>query len=204
MFVLARLRDSVRLTPQQMRHGMRDAVFASLSSKYCNRVLPSVGLVVAVRDILETGDAVVHPGREGTAHVSAVFRAIVFRPFPGEVLEGAVRSASPEGVRVSLSFFDDVLVPPRLVRALGQEDAMRFEAAEQVWCWHYGAERLFMDVGLSVRVRVEADAFDEAPPSKRLPAGAVSPEATPRSPPYRVTASVSEDGLGLTQWWRHC
>lgn len=219
MFVLARLRESVRLTPQQMAHGLADALSASLSAKYCNRVIPRVGLVIAVRDVLEAGEPVVHAGRDGVAHVRVVFRAVVFRPIAGEVLEGVVRSASAEGVRVSLGFFDDVLVPPRLMRAGADGEEMRFEAAEQVWCWSYGGETLFMDVGWAVRVRVESEVFDETPPPRRMP-GVMSPPggsgvsaipadvadvyAAPRPAPYRIFASVSEDGLGLTHWWRNC
>ena len=39
------------------------------------------------------------------------FRALVFRPFRGEVLEGKISDANGAGLRVSLDFFDDVFIP---------------------------------------------------------------------------------------------
>jgi DNA-directed RNA polymerase III subunit RPC8 len=42
---------------------------------------------------------------------------IVFRPFVGEVLTGKIAGSSTEGVRVSMGFFDDIIIPPSLIRS---------------------------------------------------------------------------------------
>lgn len=39
------------------------------------------------------------------------FRMVVFRPFIGEVLVGKIASSSPNGIRVTLQFFDDIVIP---------------------------------------------------------------------------------------------
>jgi DNA-directed RNA polymerase subunit E'/Rpb7 len=39
-----------------------------------------------------------------------VFRYVVFQPFPGEVLEGVIARSGPEGITVSMHFFQDVTV----------------------------------------------------------------------------------------------
>ena len=41
---------------------------------------------------------------------------MVFRPFVGEVLVGRVAQSSEGGLRVSLGFFDDIIVPSYLLQ----------------------------------------------------------------------------------------
>lgn len=41
---------------------------------------------------------------------------MVFRPFVGEVLVGRVAQSSEGGLRVSLGFFDDIIVPSFLLQ----------------------------------------------------------------------------------------
>ncbi|PIO31602.1 hypothetical protein AB205_0102750, partial [Aquarana catesbeiana] len=44
--------------------------------------------------------------------VSVHFRYVVFHPFLDEILMGKIKGCSPEGVHVSLGFFDDIVIPP--------------------------------------------------------------------------------------------
>jgi DNA-directed RNA polymerase III subunit RPC8 len=39
---------------------------------------------------------------------------VVFRPFVGEVIVGRIFSISKTGIRVTLDFFDDIVLPPHL------------------------------------------------------------------------------------------
>ena len=39
----------------------------------------------------------------------------VFRPFIGEVLSGRIMTATHEGIRISLEFFDDIQIPKNLI-----------------------------------------------------------------------------------------
>ena len=61
------------------------------------------------------GDALIYPG-SGCAHTEVTFRMIVFRPFIGEIIVGKVRSCSRQGIKVSLEFFEDILIPPYLMQ----------------------------------------------------------------------------------------
>lgn len=148
-------------------------------------------------------------------HIVVKFRLIVFRPFIGEVIEGKVRSSSEEGIHVSLGFFDDILIPPTCV----QPDTT-FDPAEQVWTWSYQGTKMFLDTGELIRVRVLQEHFEErAPVPKETLMAAVRAASTmaasepaplvvedtaagQQTAPYRLTASIAEDGLGLVRWWQ--
>lgn len=138
---------------------------------------------------------------------------VVFRPFVGEVLEGRVRSCSQEGIRITMGFFDDVLVPPSCLQA-----NTLFDPTEQVWAWHYEDTKMFIDVGETIRFRVSGEKFEEAPPLAKealmaprtaggeavaLPASNMEGDVgTKQFAPYRLVGSIAEDGLGLARWWR--
>lgn len=83
-----------------------------LDRAYVDKVIPSLGLVVTLYDVVAIGPGLVHPS-DGGAHHTVTFRVVVFRPFPGETLLGRVLAQDEhEGVRVSLGFFDDLIIPP--------------------------------------------------------------------------------------------
>lgn len=72
---------------------------------------------------------------------------------------------------------------------------------------------MFLDTGESVRIRILSEQFTETAPlqkdalmAARATALADVPMAStevvsPSVAPYKLLASVSEDGLGLTRWW---
>ena len=67
-------------------HG--EAITAALNEKYPNRVVPQLGLCIALYDVVAVGEAQIHPG-SAAHHTHVEFRLVVFRPFVGEVLEGS-------------------------------------------------------------------------------------------------------------------
>jgi DNA-directed RNA polymerase III subunit RPC8 len=142
------------------------------------------------------------------------FRLIVFRPFVGEVLVGRIRSCSEEGISVSLTFFDDIFIPAHCLQT-----GTTFNLEERLWVWNYDGNELFMDLDEKIRFRVLTESFAEvAPVQKEALLAAVANklngsgslteadqqlalESVPTVPPYKIIASVAEDGLGLLSWW---
>lgn len=138
------------------------------------------------------------------------------RPLEGEVLMGKIRQCTPEGVHVSLGFFDDILIPGNCL-----QPGSLFDATEQVWVWNYGESQLFMDLGEEIRFRLlEQHFIEEAPVRKEVlmaakiaamnpggvPAAAVNVVEQDEEPlleqsPFRLVGSIAEDGLGLVSWW---
>ncbi|XP_029060858.1 DNA-directed RNA polymerase III subunit RPC8 isoform X1 [Monodon monoceros] len=111
MFVLVEMVDTVRIPPWQFERKLNDSIAEELNKKLANKVVYNVGLCICLFDITKLEDAYVFPG-DGASHTKVHFRYVVFHPFLDEVLIGSIKGCSPEGVHVSLGFFDDILIPP--------------------------------------------------------------------------------------------
>ncbi|EDL04551.1 polymerase (RNA) III (DNA directed) polypeptide H, isoform CRA_e [Mus musculus] len=113
MFVLVEMVDTVRIPPWQFERKLNDSIAEELNKKLANKVVYNVGLCICLFDITKLEDAYVFPG-DGASHTKVHFRYVVFHPFLDEILIGKIKGCSPEGVHVSLGFFDDILIPPDL------------------------------------------------------------------------------------------
>ncbi|KAI0295400.1 polymerase III polypeptide H [Multifurca ochricompacta] len=187
------------------------ALINEINKKYANRVFHNLGLCICVFDIAEAGEGKVRYG-DGFLWYTVVFRLTVFRPFPSEVILAKVKSSDEDGIQLSVGFFEDMWIP---LVYLPQPCA--FDPNERAYFWlpsseatstHYElldspvAERLYIDQGEIVRVRVEKDEFweDEPGPPKATDGVLISGDA--RGVPYKVTCSIGEQGLGPTTWWK--
>ncbi|CAD7081260.1 unnamed protein product [Hermetia illucens] len=205
MFVLAELKDTIRIAPEQFHLKLSEAVRDEINRKLANKVLLNVGLCIALKDIVKLGDSIILPG-DGASHTEVIFRYIVFRPTVGDVITGKIRSCSREGVHITLGFFDDILIPPTAL-----QHPSRFEEAEQAWVWEYPLENgeghdLFMDIGEPIKFRVSREIFEESspigPPDQAESASTSASQTTADvKTPYRIIAAINESGLGVLSWW---
>uniref|UniRef100_A0A2M4BXX3 DNA-directed RNA polymerase III subunit RPC8 n=1 Tax=Anopheles marajoara TaxID=58244 RepID=A0A2M4BXX3_9DIPT len=217
MFVLAELKDNVRIAPELFRLKLPEAIKEQINRKLANKVLLNVGLCIALKDIVKLGDSIILPG-DGASHTEVHFRYIVFRPMVGDVITGKIRSCSREGVHITLGFFDDILIPPSAL-----QHPSRYEETEQAWVWEYPLEDgnthdLYMDIGESIKFRVSGEVFEESspigPPDQEVPSGSggsgagtgggpgsANPAQESNKTPYRIVAAINESGLGLLSWW---
>ena len=198
MFMLLEVKDSIRVLPSKFNVPLSVSVATEITNRYANRVIPHQGLVVTLHDLLELGDPLIRPG-DPSAHLTARFRLLLFRPLPGQVILGTVKNSSEAGITVSVGFFDDILVPSGML-PIGTS----WDREERVWVWEFDGNRLFIDVGEEIRFRVISETFEEAPP---LPKDQIVMQqqknsTAPTVTPYRITASIAEDGLGLLSWWK--
>ncbi|XP_055628764.1 DNA-directed RNA polymerase III subunit RPC8 [Toxorhynchites rutilus septentrionalis] len=203
MFLLAELKDTVRIAPELFNIKLPEAIKDEVNRKLANKVLLNVGLCIALKDIVKLGDSIILPG-DGASHTEVIFRYIVFRPMIGDIITGKIRSCSHEGVHVTLGFFDDILIPPSAL-----QHPSRFEEAEQAWVWEYPLEDgkkhdLYMDIGENIKFRVSGELFEESspigPPDQEMPSTSTVSKDTSKTP-YRITAAINESGLGLISWW---
>ncbi|XP_046560323.1 LOW QUALITY PROTEIN: DNA-directed RNA polymerase III subunit RPC8-like [Haliotis rubra] len=217
MFVLAEMKDTVRLPPWLFNLDQKDAIIETLNKKLANKVVYNVGLCIALWDVQRLEDSYIFPG-DGASHTVVHFRYVVFRPFVDEVqlITGKIKSCSRRRVykvrqKLSIGFFDDILIPPDAL-----QHPSRFDEQEQLWAWEYQLDDgnkhdLFMDIGEQIRFRVVDELFVDTTPAG--PDGGaeyctepsasditiVDPEA--KKSPYSLTGSISESGLGLLSWW---
>lgn len=203
MFVLAEMRDTVRIPPWKFKRKFNDAISDELNRKLSNKVYLNVGLCIALNDILRIDESYIFPG-DGSSHTKVVFRYIIFRPFMEEILVGKIRSCNSDGVHVTLGFFEDIVIPP-----LRLQHPNRFDQVEQAWVWEYDPGNgdkhdLFMDVGEIIRFRVVDETFAESQPSNPLnPEEAAKKTESKNVSPYTLKGAIDEPGLGLLSWWEN-
>ncbi|XP_058793899.1 DNA-directed RNA polymerase III subunit RPC8 [Phymastichus coffea] len=202
MFVLAEMKDTVRIPPWKFKKKLNDAVADELNRKLSNKVYLNVGLCIALNDITKVEESYIFPG-DGSSHTKVYFRYIVFRPFIEEILTGKIRSCNMDGVHVTLGFFEDIVIPPNKLQY-----PARFDQTEQVWVWEYNngetgeKHDLFMDVGEIIRFRIVNETFTESLPSNPHGPKDVAQNTESKSvSPYTLQGAIDEPGLGLLSWW---
>ena len=67
MFVLTRISDVIPVTPELFDTDYAQVLVEEIDRKYANKVISDVGLCVTIYDIINIGDAFVHPS-DGTSH----------------------------------------------------------------------------------------------------------------------------------------
>lgn len=134
MFVLAIVLDTIKTIPENFNRDPKEVIIEQIEIKFVNKVLADVGLCICFYDFVEVGDPYVYPG-EGSAHQRVTFRLVVFRPFVGEVLIGKLVSSNNEGIKVSLGFFDDILIPAHLLQSPSE-----YRSDRGLWVWSYDEE----------------------------------------------------------------
>jgi len=193
MFQLIELRNNVGIRPSLFKLEQTRAIKEVLNTKLANKVLYPHGLCIALHDILQIGESFSFPGDAGT-HTSVLFRYIVFKPFEEEVIIGKVRRSSPDGVWVTLGFFEDIFIPEAYLQS-----PHRFDQEENCWIWEYtdGLEthNLYMDEREEIRFRVCKIEFNDV--AKRAPT-----QDSEELLPMKIIGTISEPGLGLLSWWK--
>ncbi|CAM0143080.1 unnamed protein product [Umbelopsis sp. WA50703] len=208
MFILAVLKDTIKIEPTDFRKPKHEAITDEINKKYANKVVQEIGLCVSLFDILEASEGVIHHG-DGCSYVKAKFRMVVFRPFIGETLVGTIKSCSEIGVRVTMGFFDDIVIPPSHL-----QPGSTFDPEERVWVWTYEDSKLFMDIDEKIRFQILSEEFTDTTPTPANigPAGRRQSAAdttaindlaanSTKIAPYSLTGTIAEDGLGLLSWW---
>jgi len=216
------IRDTVRLEPDKFKLHFHDAILDTLHIKYANRVIPNEGLVICVEGLTRRGEPMIYPG-DGAIHMKVEFRLLVFRPFIGEVIFGRVRAQDASGIRVSLEFFEDVIIPrPHLPKD------SHFVVERQSWVWSYNAAEyditqqdtllfkvLGVEYGLKKARKKEEKTEDKKKDEKSAPVASVLTGGEgeqdteeekkimicDRKPPLRVIGTIEFQGLGVVSWW---
>ncbi|KNE94577.1 hypothetical protein PSTG_12040 [Puccinia striiformis f. sp. tritici PST-78] len=229
MFVLSHLKDTVRVQARDFGLDRATVITSEINRKYSNKVLPDLGLCIALFDLLDASEGKVLYG-DGCLYHRVEFTLVVFRPFLGEHIVGTVKSSSPAGVRVSLKFFDDIHIP---YRSLQTPSAYDPALNEFFWASEYSDpetassmpgdllsigedQRLYMQIGQPIRIRIEEEHFLDVGPKEAPKAPNPPPEGVEISaledqlrkereegiPPYSLVASCDGPGLGILAWWQ--
>ena len=185
MFQIARLKDSaVTIKPQHLDKEPLTAIVAELEELYVDKVITDLGLVVTLYEVNSIKGGIIYAG-DGAAHYEVEFRMVVFSPLVNEILVGKVYSLTDEnGIRVSLGFFDDLIVLPN--KSGMDLEKTKWDDKEKIWyieeeSVEFLAEsnnegnreeigamvKKFIEPGQQIRVRVTQVTYPEEPKTKQ-------------------------------------
>lgn len=209
MFILSKINDLVRISPDQFHRDTASAVTHQLNNKFANKVIPHVGLCITIYDLLEVDEGQLKPG-DGASYIYVTFRALVFKPFAGEVLTGWISKCTAEGIKVSLmGVFEDIFLPKKMLF-----EGCLYSPDDSAWVWPMDEEtKLYFDVNEKIRFRVEQEVFVDVKPKspkereleeqaeqqrkeEGLPVNIVT-----KPPAYAILGSCQTDGMGVVGWW---
>jgi DNA-directed RNA polymerase III subunit RPC8 len=106
------------------------ALHSEIDLKYPNRVLMDYGLAICrYGDCLKITNGSCVPG-DGGSHHECWFKLVIFRPFVEEVCVGTIVKSTPEGIQVSLGFFQDIFIP-----AYWMLRPSHYDAKIGLWVW---------------------------------------------------------------------
>lgn len=88
-----------------------DILVHRLTERYVGRVVPGLGLCVAIHDIVQYAHGAVR-GPSASAWLTAQFRLCVFAPTPGARLRATISAQTREGIHLTLDFFHFLFFVP--------------------------------------------------------------------------------------------
>lgn len=196
MFILSEISDLIRIPPSSFNTDIRVSLSDELHKKYSNKIIANLGLAISVWDLLDIKDGLLKPG-DGGSYVEVKFRALVWKPFRGEILTGWVTECTAKGIKVRLEFFDEIWIPKEFLF-----ENCRFSELEQAWIYSLDENELFIDINEKIRFRVEEEIFYNVKPKTNSDIEEDEEEkAKSTLPPYSITASCQDYGMGCVSWW---
>ena len=194
MFILSEISDLIRIPPSAFNVPIQHSISDELNKKYANKIIANLGLVITIWDILDIKDGLLKPG-DGGSYVEVRFRSIVWKPFRGEILTGWVTECTAKGIKVRMEFFDEIWIPKDFLF-----ENCKYSELEQAWIYLLDENELFIDVNEKIRLRVEEENFYNVKPKLEDEQTEEEKKAT-TLPPYTITASCQDYGMGCVSWW---
>lgn len=194
MFKLVTISERVAIAAVHFGERRECAYAHALNTRYANRVLRNIGLVIGVWRIQSIGAETLQMGC-GRAVADVIYRLVVFAPFVGEAVWATIGGASKEVLLLALPFFGAMRVSPAHL-----PPGTAWDGEERVWVWRPDRVELFLDLSNDVVARVTDVQY--APAADKPPSAASAVVA-----PMRIAAALTDaavpdsQGLGDPLWW---
>ncbi|PON73277.1 RNA polymerase Rpb [Trema orientale] len=192
MFHLSQVEHTLRVPPDVLNLPLAEAIKRVLETIFVDKVIPNVGLCVSVYDIVSIKGGFILPN-EGAPTYLVVFRVILFCPAVGEVIEAKLQRSIDTGLQLSLGFFDDIMVPCKLLPKPSNHQPDPEMSGGVKWFWTYqNQQQYYIDSHDKIRFKVVDVKFREVP---------AEPATEKPFAPMVVIGSLAYDGLGPVSWW---
>ena len=160
MFYLSVLQDEVRLPPSTLaKTSIKKSVLAILEQKLISRIIPHLGVCVAVYDLLRIHDGFVQPGdlkdTRGEVICTVCFRVIIFGLKFGQFLPCKLLRESVNGLQVSVGdFFVDIDIPGQPASYIGSKNSISLNLRD-------GQQRYNRDSAFLLMIRVSSVSYTQ-------------------------------------------
>ena len=108
MFYVYTVRDSVAIPPSKLGGDLKEAVLSQLKEELEGKVDEDLGIIVAVTNVKEIGDAVIIPG-DTDVFVDTTFEILTYMPLLQEVVDGYVVDVAEFGLFVRIGPIDGLV-----------------------------------------------------------------------------------------------
>lgn len=206
MFILLTHKESLKIPASRLEEDHGVVIEEILAAKYANKVIMRQGLCIGFYDIVDIGDAEVRCGA-GVPVMDVRFRIIVFSPAPLEVLSGIVDQADEYGLRVSLGFTNDVIIPCEMM-----QQPAEWVAHDSMWTCTFTQEsedgtmaenQLEIAVGDEIMFSVQQVLYSEDEGKRNELRDSLADEVKEamEGAPMVVIGKINELCLGPRFWW---
>ena len=186
MFVLATLEHTVKIEPEELEIKFEECIIEKLNNMLSNKIIKNVGLCITFYDFIKIESSFIPQGYP-TIYVPVHFRYVVFAFVPGEVIDCFISSSSPEGIKMSTGFFQDIFVPVEKL-----PEGSQYDSETQMWNWHFKNEEtemvFAMEPNQKMRIAIDSVTY------KDVKSGTSENSMI-------VTAAMNQPGLGSQKWW---
>jgi len=196
----------IQIKPIEFNKSSFRAIEDWVNTKYADKVIHKVGLCVGFHSLISASEGLIGHGN-GIVNVNVDFRMIVFRPHKGEILRGTITHSNVKGIFLSMDFFEDIVVSPKLMFENTSWD--KDDTGTETFIWRAddgegGSNEFYFDQAEKCLFRVEDESWVDLSPQMKRPEdfdAAQVDEYGLRIGPYKIVASMMHSGLGPSLWW---
>ncbi|KAK9893724.1 DNA-directed RNA polymerase II subunit rpb7 [Cystobasidium minutum MCA 4210] len=153
MFFVKELKHTINLHPSYFGPQTAEYILNKLHADVEGTCSGRLGYIIAVLGILETGKGTIQPGT-GMAEFIVRYRAIVYRPFKGETVDGVVGNVNKMGFFAEVGplnvFVSSHLIPPD----------MKFDPNANPPCFSNPEEQVSIERNARVRLKIVGTRVD--------------------------------------------
>ena len=146
MYRIYKIRDVIRIPPEDFDKPLENAALNVLRQIYEGRVTRDLGVIVAVIDVDVSPEGKIIPGDGATYH-DAVFTVLAFNPFLKEVVEGEVVTVTSYGLFVDLGAADGFIHKSQIT-----DEEIEYDPTRQALI--FSRTRKIIERGDTIRARV--------------------------------------------------
>ena len=226
MFYLQAFEDTIRIHPKDQAQPRYELLKFLINNKLTNKIIKDIGLIICCHDITDIFDSHILQN-DGFIAVNLNFRAVLFRPFPDEIIIGTILKQDRSGVLINIKFFQEIFISKENLK-----EKMEYDDQHQLWNWIYEDDddsdadgdddeeedseennqekeptKLPMRNNDEVRFVVTKIEFQDKSATQNISKvdkdleGAKCIEEKVKDLPFVVYGSIRDECLGLLSWW---